>query len=80
MPFQGTFVDNCIEDAMPSLHEQLASKPDLAMAQLLKYNSYAKCREEAKDHENPFPISIGMFNLLKKIRLKYCFMVTIIYM
>ena len=24
MPFQGTFLDNCIEDAMSSLHEQLA--------------------------------------------------------
>ena len=24
MPFQGTFLDNCIEDAMTSLHYQLA--------------------------------------------------------
>ena len=24
MPFQGTFLYNCIEDAMPYLHEQLA--------------------------------------------------------
>ena len=35
------------------------------MAQLLLYNCYAKCREETKDYENPFHLSIGMFNLFK---------------
>ena len=54
MPFQGTFLDNCIEDAnaISSCTVCLgwchgASKIYVAMAQLLKYNCYAKCREEA---------------------------------
>lgn len=43
-----------------------ASKTDLAMAQLLQYNCYAKYRENAKtfrhskDRETPFPVFIGM--------------------
>ena len=43
-----------------------ASKTDLAMAQFLQYNCYAKYREEtatyrhSKDHETPFAVFIGM--------------------
>jgi hypothetical protein len=43
-----------------------ASKIDLAMAQFLQYNCYAKYREEtatyrhSKDHETPFAVFIGM--------------------
>lgn len=43
-----------------------ASKTDLAMAQLLQYNCYARYREGAKtvrhskDRETPFPVFIGM--------------------
>ena len=74
MPLQGTFLDNCIVDAMPSCLRwcYCASKTYLEMAELLLYKCYAKCREEAKDYENSFPISIGMFNLLKKNKVKYC--------
>ena len=43
-----------------------ASKTDLAMAQLLQYNCYGRCRKEkatqrhSKDRETPFPVYIGM--------------------
>ena len=43
-----------------------ASKTDLAMAQLLQYNCYGRCRNEkatqrhSKDRETPFPVYIGM--------------------
>ncbi|KAH3718040.1 hypothetical protein DPMN_060838 [Dreissena polymorpha] len=43
-----------------------APKTDLAMAQLLQYNCYAKYKEgtktfrHSKDHETPLPVFIGM--------------------
>ena len=43
-----------------------ACKTDLAMAQLLQYNCYGRCRNEkatqkhSKDRETPFPVYIGM--------------------
>ena len=43
-----------------------ASKTDLAMAQLLQYNCYGRCRNEkatqrhSKDRETPLPVYIGM--------------------
>ena len=53
-----------------------ASKTDLAMAQLLQYNCYARYKEgsathrHAKDHETPFPEFIGM-SIFSKTRKKH---------
>ena len=79
--FDGTFHDGCIEEAFPTsllqfvgtigadIKSQLiygVSKTDLVIAQLLQYNSYAKCKEGAATHrhsthrETPFPVFMGM--------------------
>ena len=53
-----------------------ASKTDLAMAQLLQYNCYAKYRERAKtfrhfkERETPFPVFMSM-SLYAKTRKKF---------
>jgi len=52
-----------------------ASKTDLAIAQILQYNCYARYKEGAtthrhlKDHETPFPVYIGM-SIYAKTRKK----------
>ncbi len=54
-----------------------ASKTDLAMAQLLQYNCYGRCRNEkatqrhSKDHETPFPAYTGMAILYARTRKRH---------
>ncbi len=53
------------------------SKTDLAMAQLLQYNCYGRCRNEkaaqrhSKDRETPFPVYTGMAILYARTRKRH---------
>ena len=72
MPFCVTFLDNCIENAMPSLHVQLACviEPGAVVLRKLTQQWHSCFKKNVtqnaeKVQKNPFPISIGRFKLFK---------------